>query len=84
MTPVTISERAESIVALHQEMVVLSSAANVLNVQMECAHHRYTEEVKRISSEHKEVLEKMSALQDAMAKILADNPGSFYTVKPRG
>lgn len=70
MSIITISEKAEVVVALYNEMEQLQSVSNELSNQSLKIHDDYVNKMKSVSDKHKEILAKIAVLQETMEKLI--------------
>lgn len=71
MSKVTISEKAEVVVALYGEMEQLQNVSNELSKQSLEIHDEYVNKMKSVSDKHKEILAKIVVLQETMEKLIS-------------
>ena len=69
---VQVSEKAEVVLALYNEMEQLQLISNELSKQSFEIHDRYIKEITSLSEKHKVVLTKIALLQETMEKIIGN------------
>lgn len=70
MTNITISEKAEVVLALYNEMEQLQGVSNELSKQSLEIHEEYVNKLRSVSDKHKAVLAKIAILQETMEKLI--------------
>ena len=70
MNRITISEKAEVVVALYGEMEQLQNVSNELSKQSLEIHGEYVNKMKSVSDKHKEILAKIAVLQETIEKLI--------------
>lgn len=70
MNRITISEKAEVVVALYDEIKQLQNVSNELSKQSLEIHDDYINKMKSVSDKHKEILAKIVVLQETIEKLI--------------
>lgn len=70
MNNVTISEKAEVVLALYNEMEQLQNVSNELSKQSLEIHEEYVNRLGSVSDKHKAILAKIAILQETMEKLI--------------